>query len=181
MAVIRWDWFIGVLGLKTLSSENACSPETSCTNIQSWTLSTYARSHVKHFSCERLHRFLSVDNTTQLQVSGISTQGLSPSPSVHQPDTQDTRTALLGGVPSLLHSPTLDLHVAHTFTYHITTSGSLVLTPPCQMSPECCCIACLDFYHMLDHLPLIQLLGIPLCMAPIRLREIGDHAGTTAH
>ena len=92
---------------------------------------------------------LLVDNTTQLQVSGISTKELSPSPTVCRPEAQDVYSALLEEFPSLLQSPTLDRPVAHSVTHHITTTGPPVSARPRRLSPERLQIARQEFDNML--------------------------------
>ena len=94
------------------------------------------------------HRCL-VDNLTQLQVHGIMTQELSPSPSVPLPDPPDAFTALLAEFPSLLRPPPPDEPVKHSVTHHIPTTGPPVASRPRRLPPERLKSACQEFDRML--------------------------------
>ena len=118
-----------------------------------------------------------VDNVTQLQVNGISTQESSPSPSVPRPITSDTFTTLLADFPSLLRPPPPDQPVKHSVTHHIPTTGPPVAFRPRRLPPEQLKIARHEFDRMLDLgiiRPFSSCWASPLHMVPRRPLATGD-------
>lgn len=91
-----------------------------------------------------------VDNITELQVNGVSTQESSPSPSVPRPITNDALTALLADFLSLLRPPPSDQPVIHSVTHHIPTTGPPVASRPRRLPSERLKIAHQEFDRMLD-------------------------------
>ena len=70
------------------------------------------------------------DNVMQLQVNGISTPALSPSPTVSRPPNRDMFSTILDEFPTLVRPPPPNQPVQHSITHHISTTG-----PPVAMRP----------------------------------------------
>ena len=64
-----------------------------------------------------------IDSLTQLQINGMLTEGISPSPCVCHPSAGDSFSALLQEFPAFNSPIPKDGSVQHEVVHHITTTG----------------------------------------------------------
>ena len=91
-----------------------------------------------------------IDSLTQLQINGMLTEGISPSPCVSRPSAGDSFSALLQEFPALTSPVPKDGSVQHEVVHHITTTGPPVHARPRRLPPERLQAAKQEFEHMLD-------------------------------
>ena len=91
-----------------------------------------------------------IDSITHLQVNGMLTAEVSPSPSLPRPVGDEQFTALLQEFPSLISPVPKDTPVKHSVLHHIATTGPPVHARPRRLPPERLRIAKQEFDHMVE-------------------------------
>ena len=90
-----------------------------------------------------------VDSVTHLQVNGMLTREISPSPSLPRPVAENPYTAFLQEFSALTALVPRDTPVKHSIVYCIDTTGSPVHAHPRRLSPERLHVAKQEFDHMI--------------------------------
>ena len=123
-----------------------------------------------------------IDSLTQLQINGMLTEGISPSPCVSRPSAGDSFSALLQEFPALTSPVSKDGSVQHEVVHHITTTGPPVHAHLTRLPLERLQAAKQEFEHMLDLgiiRPSLSLWASPLHMVPKKApgdwRPCGDY------
>ena len=91
-----------------------------------------------------------IDSITHLQVNGVLTAEVSPSPSLPRPVADDQFTALLQEFPALTSPVPKDTLVKHSVMHHIVTTGPPVHARPRRLPPERLHVAKGEFDHMME-------------------------------
>ena len=90
------------------------------------------------------------DTHTHLQVQGILSSDISPSPSICPKDNTNPYLTLLSEFPTLTQVPTPDMPVKHDVNHHIETTGPPVSARPRRLAPDRLQAAKREFEHMLQ-------------------------------